>query len=207
MWLPRAMGVRSGSGVPGVLHDDEIPIDAGLVRASVDRAMPQYADLPVRPVPSTGSTNALFRLGEDLLVRLPRRPGGSAAIGKEAKWLPVRAPSLPVAVPELVAVFAPDCDYPEHWSVIRWIDGVHPVGGTTQATGSATRRRARLRPRPPRDPDRAPVGRGVVQAAAWSATAEATKNARVRALADLQVTWSGRGAAGPEAADECGAVL
>jgi aminoglycoside phosphotransferase (APT) family kinase protein len=115
-----------GSGVPGVLHDDEIPIDSRLVRALVDRAMPQYADLPVRPVPSTGSTNALFRLGEDLLVRLPRQLGGSAAIEKEAKWLPVLGASLPVAVPEVVAVFAHDLDYPERWSVVRWIDGDHP---------------------------------------------------------------------------------
>ena len=114
------------SGVPGALHDDEIPIDGRVVRALVDRAMPQYADLPVCPVPSTGSTNALFRLGEDLLVRLPRQPGGSAAIEKEAKWLPVLGPSLPVAVPEVVAVFAPDCGYPERWSVVRWIDGDHP---------------------------------------------------------------------------------
>jgi aminoglycoside phosphotransferase (APT) family kinase protein len=114
------------SRVTGVLHDDEIPIDAGLVRALVDRAMPYYVDLPVRRLDSSGSTNALFRLGEDLLVRLPRQPGGSAAIAKEAKWLPVLGPSLPVGVPEVVAVFNPDCDYPEHWSVVRWIDGEHP---------------------------------------------------------------------------------
>jgi aminoglycoside phosphotransferase (APT) family kinase protein len=112
--------------VAEVLHDDEIPIDAGLVRALVDRAMPQYVDLPVRRLGSSGSTNALFRLGENLLVRLPRQPGGSAAIAKEAKWLPVLGPSLPAGVPEVVAVFEPDCDYPEHWSVVRWIDGEHP---------------------------------------------------------------------------------
>ena len=115
------------SRVTGVLHDDEIPIDAGLVRALVDRAMPRYVDLPVRRLDSGGSTNALFRLGEDLLVRLPRQPGGSAAIAKEARWLPVLGPSLPVGVPELVAVFEPDCDYPEHWSVVRWIDGENPA--------------------------------------------------------------------------------
>jgi aminoglycoside phosphotransferase (APT) family kinase protein len=114
------------SRVTEVLHDDEIPIDAGLVRALVDRATPHYVDLPVRRLDSSGSTNALFRLGENLLVRLPRQPGGSAAIAKEAKWLPVLGPSLPVGVPEVVAVFEPDCDYPEHWSVVRWIDGEHP---------------------------------------------------------------------------------
>ena len=112
--------------VAGVLHDDEIPIDMGLVRALVDRAMPQYADLPVRRLDASGSTNALFRLGEDLLVRLPRQLGGSATIAKEARWLPVLRPSLPVGVPEVVAVFEPDDDYPERWSVVRWIDGKHP---------------------------------------------------------------------------------
>ena len=108
-----------------ILHDDEIPIDAGLVRALVDQAMPQYAGLPVRPLDSSGSSNALFRFGEHLLVRLPRQPGGSATISKEARWLPVLGPSLPVGVPEVVAVFEPSRDYPERWSVVRWIDGEH----------------------------------------------------------------------------------
>jgi aminoglycoside phosphotransferase (APT) family kinase protein len=112
--------------VAEVLHDDEIPIDAGLVRALVDRAAPHYAGLPVRRLDSSGSTNALFRLGEDLLVRLPRQPGGSAAIAKEARWLPALGPSLPAGVPEVVAVFEPGCGYPERWSVVRWIDGEHP---------------------------------------------------------------------------------
>jgi aminoglycoside phosphotransferase (APT) family kinase protein len=112
--------------VTGVLHDDEISIDAGLVRALVDRAMPAYADLPVQRLDLTGSTNALFRLGEDFLVRLPRQPGGSATIDKEARWLPFLRSSLPVQVPEVVGVFEPDCGYPERWSVVRWIDGEHP---------------------------------------------------------------------------------
>lgn len=110
------------------LHSDEIPIDAELVRRLVSRAMPAYADAPVRRfVGSRGSTNALFRVGEELLVRLPRQPGGSETISKEAKWLPVLGPLLPVPVPQIVAVFDPDCDYPERWSVVRWIDGAHPV--------------------------------------------------------------------------------
>ncbi len=108
------------------LHSDEIAIDAELVRSLVGRAMPAYADAPVRRLDSTGSTNALFRLGDDLLVRLPRQPGGSATISKEATWLPVLGPLLPVAVPAVVAVLEPERDYPERWSVVRWIDGTHP---------------------------------------------------------------------------------
>jgi len=112
--------------VARALHSDEIPIDPELVRRLVARAMPAYADAPVRRLASSGSTNALFRLGEELLVRLPRQPGGSQTISKEATWLPVLGPLLPVSVPDVVAVFDPDCDYPERWSVVRWIDGAPP---------------------------------------------------------------------------------
>jgi aminoglycoside phosphotransferase (APT) family kinase protein len=88
--------------------------------------MPAYADATVRLLASSGSTNVLFRLGEDLLVRMPRQPGGSVTISKEATWLPVLGPQLPVSVPDVVAVFEPDHEYPERWSVVRWIDGAHP---------------------------------------------------------------------------------
>lgn len=119
------------------LHEDEIAIDASLVRALVDEALPELARLPLVPLAASGSSNALFRLGRELLVRLPRRPGGSATIAKESRWLPVLAPALPVAVPEIVAVGAPGHGYPEHWSVVRWIDGDHPAvppaPGTTDA--------------------------------------------------------------------------
>jgi len=108
------------------LHSDEIPIDADLVRGLVDRALPEYVGAPVRRLAASGSTNALYRLGDELLVRLPRQPGGSSTISKEATWLPVLAPLLPVSVPEVVAVFDPDRDYPERWSVVRWIEGAHP---------------------------------------------------------------------------------
>ena len=112
--------------VSGALHHDELRIDLPLVRALVDRADPGFAELPLRRLESSGSSNALFRLGDDLLVRLPRQRGGSAAIDKEALWLPVIAPSLPVAVPEIVAVGEPGFGYPERWSLVRWLDGSVP---------------------------------------------------------------------------------
>jgi len=113
-------------GVAPALHSDEIPIDVELVQGLLRRALPAHADAPVRQLASSGSTNALFRLGDELLVRLPRQAGGSASISKEATWLPVLGPLLPVSVPEVVAVFEPDHAYPERWSVVRWIDGAHP---------------------------------------------------------------------------------
>jgi aminoglycoside phosphotransferase (APT) family kinase protein len=119
-------GGRSLSVVSGALHDDELKIDLPLARALVDRAHPEFAALPLRQLESSGSSNALFRLGDDLLVRLPRQPGGSAVIDKEANWLPVIASGLPVAVPEILAVGEPGFGYPERWSLVRWLDGSVP---------------------------------------------------------------------------------
>jgi aminoglycoside phosphotransferase (APT) family kinase protein len=123
--------------VTDALHEDELPVDVALVRALVDGQLPAYADLPLTPLGASGSSNALYRLGPDLLVRLPRQPGGSATIDKEAHWLPRVGPSLPVAVPEVVALGEPALGYPERWSVVRWIDGSTPTGAATGATGAA----------------------------------------------------------------------
>ena len=120
-------------GVARVLHDDELTIRRSTVRALVDRTLPGCRALPLRRLTASGSTNALFRLGEELLVRLPRRPGGAATIVKEARWLPLVGAGLPVRVPAMVAVGEPGFGYPEHWSVVRWIDGVTPTAADSSA--------------------------------------------------------------------------
>ena len=109
------------------LHDDEFLIDLSLVRALVDRALPEWSSLPLSRLLASGSSNALFRLGNELLIRLPRRPGGTATIEKEARWLPRIGPLLPVSVPEVVALGEPDLGYPERWSVVRWLEGDVPT--------------------------------------------------------------------------------
>jgi aminoglycoside phosphotransferase (APT) family kinase protein len=121
----------------GALHEDELAVDGALVRSLLADQLPSYAALPLTPLAASGSSNALFRLGADLLVRLPRQPGGSATITKEARWLPVVGPRLPVAVPEVVALGEPGLGYPERWSVVRWIDGGTPVGAAVGPEGAA----------------------------------------------------------------------
>lgn len=111
------------------MHDDELPISPELVRRLLARDLASYAGEPVRPLGVTGSSNALFRVGDDLLARLPRQPGGSATILKEARWGPVVGRALGaagVATPEVVVVGEPGFGYPEAWSVVRWIEGVAP---------------------------------------------------------------------------------
>lgn len=80
--------------------------------------LPDYAGLPVRRLSASGSSYVLFRLGDELLARIPRQPGGSATILKEAQWLPYLKDTLPVAVPEIVVVGEPAHGYPENWSVV-----------------------------------------------------------------------------------------
>jgi hypothetical protein len=97
------------------LHRDELHVDSRLVRGLVDRAFPEYADDELRPTHASGSSNVLFRLGKDKLVRLARQPGGGVTIDKEAAWLPYVAARVSVAVPTVVGVGEPDLGYPERW--------------------------------------------------------------------------------------------
>lgn len=108
------------------LHDDEIVVDVELVRTLIEDQFPQYSSLPLSRLAATGSSNVLFRLGADFLVRLPRQPGGSSAIDKEQRWLAEIAHHLPVAVPQTVAVGESATGFGERWSITRWLDGELP---------------------------------------------------------------------------------
>ncbi|GAA1442679.1 aminoglycoside phosphotransferase family protein [Nocardiopsis tropica] len=95
-----------------------------LVRALVAEQFPRWRDLPVRPVASQGWDNRTFRLGDELVVRLPSGEGYVAAVAKEDRCLPRLAGHLPLAVPVPVATDWPAAAYPFPWSVRRWLPGV-----------------------------------------------------------------------------------
>ncbi|GHI09972.1 aminoglycoside phosphotransferase family protein [Streptomyces cellostaticus] len=111
------------------MRADEVDIDAPLVGRLVARRFPEWASLPVRRLASSGTENAMFRLGTDLVVRLPRHPGAVADVAHEQRWLPRLGALLPVATPEPVGFGEPDEDFPWPWSVYRWLDGHNPVAG------------------------------------------------------------------------------
>lgn len=105
------------------MHADEVDIDVALVRRLLAAQFPQWADLPVQPVRSAGTVNAMYRLGGDLAVRLPRVMWGIGEVEKEHRWLPRLAPLLPLAIPVPVAQGIPGEGYPFPWSVYRWLEG------------------------------------------------------------------------------------
>ncbi|HET9322487.1 MAG TPA: aminoglycoside phosphotransferase family protein [Gaiellaceae bacterium] len=105
------------------MHADEVDIDAGIVRRLLATQLPRWAGLPLEPVLPWGTDNALFRLGEDLVVRLPRRERTVATLKKERRWLAKLGPRLPLAVPAPLAEGEPGEGYPFTWSVYSWLDG------------------------------------------------------------------------------------
>jgi aminoglycoside phosphotransferase (APT) family kinase protein len=105
------------------MHDDEIASDAALVRRLLAAQFPQWAELDITPVASSGTDNAMYRLGAEMAVRLPRHLAAAPRVEKERRWLPVIAPHLPLAIPLPLARGAPGADYPLPWSVCRWLGG------------------------------------------------------------------------------------
>lgn len=113
----------------GKMHIDEFDIDISLVHRLLAKQFPQWADLPLKPVRSAGTDNALFRLGEDKVVRLPRIDWAVANIEKEFTWLPKLRSFLPVSIPVPLAKGTPAKDYPWFWSIYSWLEGNNPKVG------------------------------------------------------------------------------
>ncbi|MGA0567233.1 aminoglycoside phosphotransferase family protein [Rathayibacter sp. KR2-224] len=100
----------------------DIHVDEQLVRALLNE---QHPDLRgnLRLV-TNGWDNAIYRLGDDLAVRIPRRDAAAHLIAHEQRWLPELAAGLPAAVPVPVRVGAPSALFRWTWSVLRWVEGV-----------------------------------------------------------------------------------
>ncbi|MFM2071917.1 MAG: hypothetical protein RLZZ623_2180, partial [Actinomycetota bacterium] len=105
------------------MHEDEVDIDDALVRRLLAAQMPDLAALPLSRVEPWGTDNGIWRLGTDLVVRLPRIAWAQDQVTFESTWLPRLAPHLPIAVPEPVAEGEPADGYPFRWAMHRWIPG------------------------------------------------------------------------------------
>ncbi|MER5640025.1 aminoglycoside phosphotransferase family protein [Kitasatospora sp. NPDC002227] len=100
----------------------EVPITVGLVRRLLAEQHPDLAGLPVSE-PANGWDNLVCRLGDDLLVRLPRRAVAAEFLIREQRWLPELAGRLPLPVPAPVRTGHPTAEYPWPWSVVPYFPG------------------------------------------------------------------------------------
>ncbi len=105
------------------MHADEVATDADLVRRLLRAQFPEWAELPITPVASSGTDHAIYRLGDDLAVRMPRIGWASGQAAIEREWLPRLAGQLPVQVPEHLGAGTPAHGYPFEWSVVTWLPG------------------------------------------------------------------------------------
>jgi aminoglycoside phosphotransferase (APT) family kinase protein len=105
------------------MHDGEKHIDESLVERLVRAQFPRFAGLPVRAFRSTGTVNAVFRLGDEWCVRLPRLARWAPALERETRWLPELGPLLPLGVPEVAAVAEPSAEFGWTWAIYRWLEG------------------------------------------------------------------------------------
>jgi aminoglycoside phosphotransferase (APT) family kinase protein len=102
---------------------DRWAITTALASRLVAGQFPQWAALRLTPSDSDGNDNTTFRLGEEMLVRLPTADRYTLQVDKEHRWLPILAAQLPLPIPKPLAKGAPAYGYPSDWSIYRWIEG------------------------------------------------------------------------------------
>jgi aminoglycoside phosphotransferase (APT) family kinase protein len=125
------------------MHPGQLALSVDQVAALVADQFPQWRGLPVLPVRSTGTVNALFRLGDDLVLRFPLLPGSGVGVAEKRAWLAAEAAAarrlvgrLPVPSPEPMGLGEPGRGYPLPWAAYRWLPGV--MAGDADVAGSAS---------------------------------------------------------------------
>jgi aminoglycoside phosphotransferase (APT) family kinase protein len=112
-------------------------LDHDLAAALVQSQFPRWAGLRIEPVASSGTANTLFRLGDEMVIRLPRTESAVQAIDKEHEWLPKLGPHLSLSVPASLAIGEAVSDFPWPWSIHSWLQGedgwTQPVEDLRQA--------------------------------------------------------------------------
>ena len=104
------------------MHDGEVGTSVELVARLISAQFPQWASLPIEPVPSAGTVNRIYRLGHDMSIRMPR-VDWYVEDWERSQWLLRLAPQLPLPIPLPLARGEPGEGFPWRWSVYSWLDG------------------------------------------------------------------------------------
>lgn len=100
-----------------------LDITIELAKQLIANQFPQFATLTIVPVRQQGYDNRTFRLGNDMLIRMPTAAPYALKVPKEQELLPLIKPHLNVTIPEPVAMGYPSPDYPFHFSIYKWVEG------------------------------------------------------------------------------------
>lgn len=105
------------------MNSQHVVIDVSLVRRLIASQFPQWKELSIDLVATSGWDNRTFHLGKDMSIRLPSAADYELQVEKEHQWLPQLALGLPVPIPVPLAMGKPEYGYPWKWSIYRWLDG------------------------------------------------------------------------------------
>lgn len=119
------------------MHENEVRTDGEQVRRLVAAQFPQWARMPVSAVPPSGTDHALYRIGDELVARLPRIDWALGQVETDRRWLPVLAPHLPLRIPAPVGTGQPGEGYPWAWSVVPWLPGENPTDANLDLEAAA----------------------------------------------------------------------
>ncbi|MGQ4515360.1 phosphotransferase [Streptomyces sp. DW26H14] len=143
----------------------ETDITEDLIRDLLRERYPDLADRPLK-LGALGWDNQVWRLGDDLAVRLPwATERADALLRTEHAWLPLLAPRLPLRIPVPQRLGEPSARFPRPWLVTTWVPGepadrAPATRGADAADALAAFLTALHRPAP----DGVPDGRGRVGA-------------------------------------------
>ncbi|GAA0920032.1 phosphotransferase [Pseudonocardia zijingensis] len=101
----------------------EAEVTADLIRDLLRDQHPDLAELPLREVKG-GWGNQMWRLGDELALRIQRMDTDPDLQLKERRWLPLLAPRLPLPIPVPVRSGAPSERFPKIWTVMTWVPGL-----------------------------------------------------------------------------------
>jgi aminoglycoside phosphotransferase (APT) family kinase protein len=101
----------------------DVDVSSDLVQRLLAEQFPDLAHLTVEFM-ANGWDNTMFRVGDELLARLPRREPAASILLNEQRWLPVIAPALQLPIPYPERTGLPAHGYPWSWSVVPYLPGV-----------------------------------------------------------------------------------
>lgn len=101
----------------------ELDITSHLAHKLIATQFPEYAHMPIRSVEKQGHDNRTYRLGNELLIRMPTAESYALKVPKEQQLLPKLAPHLSVSIPTPIKIGAPSNNYPYPFSIYKWLEG------------------------------------------------------------------------------------
>jgi len=101
----------------------QLDITPDLTRKLINKQFPEFASLPITSVEQQGHDNRTYRLGTDMLIRMPTAESYALKVPKEQALLPQLAPHLTLSIPVPIKMGIPSADYPYPFSIYKWLEG------------------------------------------------------------------------------------